>query len=73
MYLFLRYPHTTGDDTAAIKTVRTALSVHPWAAHLPTMLISMSDNNSSSSSSSRNRRRGRDIGNTEQNDEVRDT
>lgn len=25
----------------AIKTVRRALELHPWAAHLPTMLISM--------------------------------
>lgn len=31
----------TDKPEQAIKAVRKALELHPWAAHLPTMLISM--------------------------------
>lgn len=30
-----------GKHKLAVKSVRKALDLHPWAAHLPTMLISM--------------------------------
>lgn len=41
-YLFLLAPSCFVDKPEeAIKAVRKALELHPWAAHLPTMLISM--------------------------------